>query len=69
MPTDWPLLAGGPADPADGTDASGTAESFRPYYDLMIAPNNAKNLALAGPDGGVLMCNLVLDRRVRPGLP
>jgi len=54
MPTDWPLLAGGPADPADGTDASGTAESFRPYYDLMIAPNNAKNLALAGPDGGVL---------------
>jgi ADP-ribosylglycohydrolase len=25
MPTDWALLAGGPADPADGTDALGTA--------------------------------------------
>ncbi|MGE3696098.1 MAG: hypothetical protein AB7H85_12855 [Dehalococcoidia bacterium] len=54
MPTDWALLAGGPADPADGSDATGTAEQFRPYYDLMIAPNNVKNLALAGPDGGTL---------------
>ncbi|MEZ4480429.1 MAG: hypothetical protein R3B97_04635 [Dehalococcoidia bacterium] len=54
MPTDWPLLAGGPADPADGSDATGTAEQFRPYYDLMIAPNNVRNLALAGPDGGTL---------------
>ncbi|MCB1246023.1 MAG: hypothetical protein KDB69_02010, partial [Acidimicrobiia bacterium] len=51
MPTDWPLLAGGPADPADGSDATGTAEQFRPYYDLMIAPNNVRNLALATPDG------------------
>jgi len=46
MPNDWPLLAGGP----DGDEAYGTAEEFRPYYDLMIAPNNAGGLALANPD-------------------
>lgn len=40
MPYDWPILAGGPADPADGSDATGTAENFSPQYDLMIAPNN-----------------------------
>ncbi len=51
MPQDWPLLAGGPADPADGSDATGTAEQFRPYYDIMFAPNNARGLALADPDG------------------
>ena len=47
MPNDWPLLAGGP----DGEEAYGTAEQFRPYYDIMIAPNNALGLALANPDG------------------
>ncbi|MFN0148165.1 MAG: hypothetical protein ACKVT1_16795 [Dehalococcoidia bacterium] len=51
LPNDWALLAGGPADPADGTDASGTAEQFRPYYDIMIAPNNARGLALVSPTG------------------
>jgi uncharacterized repeat protein (TIGR01451 family) len=51
MPNDWALLAGGPKDPDDGTDATGTAEQFRPYYDLMIAPNNARGLALLSPTG------------------
>jgi hypothetical protein len=51
MPQDWPLLAGGPADPADGTDAVGTAEQFRPYYDLMFAPNNTRGIALTTPEG------------------
>ncbi|MBK7127628.1 MAG: hypothetical protein IPH65_17180 [Dehalococcoidia bacterium] len=50
MPQDWPLLAGGPGDPADGTDATGTAEQFRPYYDIMFAPNNTRGLA--APDAG-----------------
>jgi hypothetical protein len=52
LPDDWAILAGGPADPADGSDARGTAEEFRPYYDLMIAPNNASGLALDVPNGG-----------------
>ncbi|PFG73493.1 hypothetical protein [Tepidiforma thermophila] len=47
MPNDWPLLAGGP----DGEEAFGTAEQFRPYYDIMIAPNNALGLALASNSG------------------
>ncbi|MBK8560774.1 hypothetical protein [Candidatus Amarobacter glycogenicus] len=51
MPQDWPLLAGGPGDPADGTDATGTAEQFRPYYDIFFAPNNTRGLALATPTG------------------
>lgn len=51
MPNDWPLLAGGPADPADGTDAIGTAEQFRPYYDILFAPNNTRGLALTTPEG------------------
>ncbi|MBK9341542.1 MAG: hypothetical protein IPN07_00545 [Dehalococcoidia bacterium] len=51
MPQDWPLLAGGPGDPADGTDATGTAEQFRPYYDIMFAPNNARGLSLLTPEG------------------
>lgn len=50
MPNDWALLAGGPADNADGTAAIGTAEQFRPYYDLMTSPNNAA-LALTDPTG------------------
>ncbi len=53
MPNDWPLLAGGPADPADGSDAIGTAEQFRPYFDLMFAPNNTRGITLASPDGTV----------------
>src|SRR5690606_27483115 len=36
---------------ADGSDAIGTAEQFRPYYDIMFAPNNARGLALASPSG------------------
>ncbi len=55
MPADWPLLAGGPADPADGTDAIGTAEQFRPYYDIMFAPNNGRNLALTTPEGNAMV--------------
>ncbi len=51
MPNDWPLLAGGPADPADGSDAIGTAEQFRPYYDIMFAPNNTRGIALSNPAG------------------
>ncbi|MCZ7578175.1 MAG: hypothetical protein M5U18_14390 [Dehalococcoidia bacterium] len=51
MPNDWPLLAGGPADPADGTDAIGTAEQFRPYYDILFAPNNVAGLYLLNPEG------------------
>jgi hypothetical protein len=51
MPQDWPLLAGGPADPADGTDAIGTAEQFRPYYDIMFAPNNTRGISLTTPQG------------------
>ncbi|WP_322797235.1 hypothetical protein, partial [Tepidiforma sp.] len=53
MPNDWPVLAGGPADPADGSNAIGTAEQFRPYYDIMIDPDMAKNggRALANPNG------------------
>ncbi len=53
LPTDWALLAGGPGDPADGSDASGTAEQFRPYYDLLFAPNNTAGLALVTPAGGL----------------
>lgn len=51
MPDDWALLAGGPADPADGSDAVGTAEQFRPYYDLLFAPNNKAGLFLVTPLG------------------
>ncbi|MBE0609785.1 MAG: hypothetical protein IH609_10420, partial [Dehalococcoidia bacterium] len=51
MPNDWALLAGGPADNADGTAAIGTAEQFRPYYDIMTSPSNAAG-ALTSPDGG-----------------
>lgn len=51
MPNDWALLAGGPADNADGTAATGTAEQFRPYYDIMTSPSNAAG-ALTSPDGG-----------------
>jgi uncharacterized repeat protein (TIGR01451 family) len=36
MPDDWDLLAGGPT----GDEVYGTAEDFRPDYDLMMAPNN-----------------------------
>ena len=51
MPMDWPLLAGGPADPADGSDAIGTAEQFRPYYNLLFAPNNTQGIVLTSPEG------------------
>ncbi|MBA4181586.1 MAG: hypothetical protein C0506_13430 [Anaerolinea sp.] len=50
MPDDWALLAGGPADPADGSNATGTAEAFRPEYDIMIAPNSGVQ-ALDTPEG------------------
>ncbi len=36
MPDDWDLLAGGP----HGEEVSGTAETFRPTFDTMMAPNN-----------------------------
>jgi hypothetical protein len=57
MPQDWPLLAGGPADPADGSNAIGTAEQFRPYYDIMIDPDVLKNggRALQTPLGNGLI--------------
>ncbi|WBL34758.1 hypothetical protein O0235_08110 [Tepidiforma flava] len=58
MPNDWPLLAGGPdgeeicgpGDP-DRATRSCTAEQFRPYYDIMIAPNNVGGFSLASPSG------------------
>lgn len=53
MPDDWPLLAGGPADPADGSDAKGIAEAYRPEFDIMIAPNNSSGYALDIPEGFV----------------
>jgi hypothetical protein len=51
LPEDWPLLGGGPPDPADGTDAVGTAESFRPQMDILFAPNNTRGIALTSPTG------------------
>jgi hypothetical protein len=53
MPHDWARLAGGPADNADGSNAIGTAEVFRPYYDIMIDPDPARNgsRALGAPLG------------------
>ncbi|MCC7363155.1 MAG: hypothetical protein IT303_02190 [Dehalococcoidia bacterium] len=51
LPDDWALLAGGPADPADGSDATGTGESFRPGYNLLFAPNNSLGLECATPSG------------------
>jgi hypothetical protein len=56
LPDDWAILAGGPADKHEDNDfdeGPGTAEEFRPYYDLMIDPNNAQGLALATPIGGL----------------
>src|SRR5213076_3332105 len=38
------------ADPADGSDARGIAESFRPQYDYMIAPNSTTR-SFNSPDG------------------
>ncbi|MFN8616983.1 MAG: hypothetical protein U0837_07775 [Dehalococcoidia bacterium] len=68
MPQDWPLLAGGPADPADGTDAIGTAEQFRPYYDIMFAPNNTRGIALGASDGlGVTVLTTVATGNVGTG--
>ncbi|GAB4331774.1 MAG: hypothetical protein Kow0010_17310 [Dehalococcoidia bacterium] len=46
MPDDWARLAGGEV-----------ATQFRPEYDLMIAPNNAKGLLCDTPTGG---CSEVL---------
>ncbi|MBK7330068.1 MAG: hypothetical protein IPI85_13575, partial [Dehalococcoidia bacterium] len=51
MPQDWPLLAGGPGDPADGTDATGTAEQFRPYYDIFFAPEQHPWPGARDPEG------------------
>ncbi len=50
MPNDWALLAGGPADNADGSAAKGTAEQFMPYFDIMTSPNNPI-YALSDPTG------------------
>jgi hypothetical protein len=57
MPQDWPLLAGGPGDGDGSTNAIGTAEQFRPYYDIMIDPDVAKNggRALQTPLGNGLI--------------
>ncbi|MCC6385830.1 MAG: hypothetical protein IT302_00445, partial [Dehalococcoidia bacterium] len=52
MPDDWALLAGGPADKADNSTATGTAEEFRPYYDIMIDP--AQTRFMLGLPGGVV---------------
>ncbi|MCL4232597.1 MAG: hypothetical protein KJ053_13550 [Dehalococcoidia bacterium] len=51
MPDDWALLAGGPADPADGSDAIGIAEAYQPQKDIMIAPNNSSGRSLSNPEG------------------
>lgn len=56
MPDDWAQLNGGPIDAAglnETTHNIGTAEEFRAFYDLMIAPNNAAGLALSDPYGAV----------------
>lgn len=52
MPDDWALLAGGPGDIASDADQTGTAEQFRPEYDIMVAPNNVKGLTCDTPAGG-----------------
>ncbi|MFN8508026.1 MAG: hypothetical protein U0547_10745 [Dehalococcoidia bacterium] len=52
MPDDWALLAGGPADKADNSTATGTAEEFRPYYDIMIDP--AQTRFMLGLPGGII---------------
>ncbi|MGE5596647.1 MAG: hypothetical protein ACM3S1_11510 [Hyphomicrobiales bacterium] len=52
MPNDWALLAGGPADNADGSPAIGTAEQFRPYYDLLFGPDQS-TIALLSPTGQI----------------
>ncbi|MEO6042819.1 MAG: hypothetical protein ABIQ47_02705, partial [Tepidiformaceae bacterium] len=53
MPNDWALLAGGPADNADNSAAIGTAENFRPEYDIMINPGRG-NRGLDFPEGTFL---------------
>ncbi|MFN8508735.1 MAG: IPT/TIG domain-containing protein, partial [Dehalococcoidia bacterium] len=60
MPDDWAVLAGGPPDNADGSPATGTAETFRPYYDIMFGPNNAPGMTL----GGIFGLNRVTVARV-----
>ncbi|MFN8506212.1 MAG: hypothetical protein U0547_01440, partial [Dehalococcoidia bacterium] len=52
MPDDWALLAGGPADNANNSTASGTAEEFRPYYDIMTDPQQTR--FLMGDIDGIL---------------
>ena len=47
LPDDWDLLAGGP----HGEEASGTAEQFRPQFDIMTAPNNLGGFTCAAPAG------------------
>ena len=54
MPNDWALLAGGPADNADNSAAIGTAENFRPQYDIMINPGRG-NRGLDTPEGTFLL--------------
>ena len=44
MPDDWAVLAGGPADAADNSNVTGTAETFSPQYDIMIDPAGTKAL-------------------------
>jgi hypothetical protein len=51
LPNDWALLAGGPADAADGSAAIGTAEQFRPYYDIIFGPNQTSTVMVGSPDG------------------
>ncbi|NUQ56109.1 MAG: hypothetical protein HUU14_09515 [Dehalococcoidia bacterium] len=53
MPDDWAQLAGGPVDPADGSDATGIAEAYEPQKDIMIAPNNKAGRSLANPEGTI----------------
>ena len=59
MPNDWALLAGGPADNADNSAASGTAEAFRPQYDIMINPGRG-NRGLDTPESTFLASAAVL---------
>ncbi|MCC7365777.1 MAG: hypothetical protein IT303_15540 [Dehalococcoidia bacterium] len=66
MPIDWPMLAGGPRDPENGSDARGTAEEFRPYYNLLFAPNNVEGIALFTPEG--LGANMVALVAAIPGV-
>ncbi|MBK6662571.1 MAG: hypothetical protein IPG47_07400 [Thermoflexaceae bacterium] len=60
LPDDWALLAGGPADNANNSTVTGTAEEFRPYYDIMIDPGQGR-FALPAPYGAGMRVTTIAD--------